>query len=726
MPSLPFQIDLPRDWIIEAEAWQWVAVIGMAGAIALGLYGWNAGIAKRSTGQGLPGWGRWALGLMRFCTLGIIGFLLLEPLIQSVAYDEEKPVAIVLVDESASVLARTDATTADTLNAWSDALVQDLSQRGLEVERYGFAGELRPIVEGDSAFSWDGAQTNLNAAIRTLAPRIENRNVAGIVLASDGLINRGASPVYGVQWPNLPVWTVGLGDTTAVRDRWIKTVNHNAVAYLGNAFPVQAFVESQGMEGQTGKLDVIHNGSIVTSETWRTTGSSERTKLEFMLTAEATGLQKYTLRVAPTEGEYDTGNNQRTLYIDVLESRRIIACVGAAAHPDLGALRMALESLESYDVWAFDIASLRDPNDLTDVLNQADVVIAHNLFGKRWVGMQWTKLLAMNDLPVWWLAADASSWEALQGENDLGVQMTASGDLTQTHRARLNPAFSALEWPEGLAEVVREWPPFFGPFEQVTWSPAWSTLAYRQFGDVETNDAFWGLRDASSGSKQILSIGEGLWRWRMRNFAQSQSHEQFDTFIQRQVQFLAAEDTRKRLVVQTEKRIGADQRMQFSGQAFDAAWTPMRDATIELKLTDDAGQVFTRTMLPATRGYAADLGRMPAGTYRWEALSTLDGTVFDDAGMVIVEDAQIERTQAAADLDVLAQVSQATGGTFIGHWTATAPSKAGAALASEGIPSPIRHEQTLLKDAIDWRFWLLLALALLTIEWIVRRRNLGY
>ena len=52
---MPFLIDIPRDWIIEAEAWQWATVIGMSGAIALGLYGWNAGIAKRSTGQGLPG-----------------------------------------------------------------------------------------------------------------------------------------------------------------------------------------------------------------------------------------------------------------------------------------------------------------------------------------------------------------------------------------------------------------------------------------------------------------------------------------------------------------------------------------------------------------------------------------------------------------------------------------------------------------------------------------------
>ena len=723
---MPFLIDIPRDWIIEAEAWQWAVAIGMAGAIALGLYGWNSAIKRRSTGQGLPAWGRWAMGLMRFGALGIIGFLLLEPLIQSVAYDEEKPIAIVLVDESSSVLARNDAAVGDTLNGWTAALVQDLSSRGLEVERYGFADELRPVVEADSAFRWDGAQTNLNAAIRTLAPRIENRNVAGIVLASDGLINRGSSPVYGVQWPNLPVWTVGLGDTATVRDRWINTVNHNAVAYLGNAFPVQAFVESQGMDGQAGKLEVLHNGSVIASETWQTTGTTERTKIEFMLTAEATGLQKYTLRVAPSNGEYDTSNNQRTLYIDVLESRRVIACIGAAAHPDLGAIRMALEALESYEILAFDVASLRNPNALTDALNEADVVIAHNLFGKRWGGMEWTKLLAMNDLPVWWLAADEPTWEALQSDNDLGVQMTASGDLTQTHQARLNPAFSALEWPDGLAEALREWPPFFGPFEQVTWSPAWSTLAYRQFGDVETNDAFWGMRGTASGSKQILSIGEGLWRWRMRNFALNQNHAQFDTFIQRQVQFLAAEDARKRLVVQTEKRIGADQRVQFSGQAFDAAWTPMRDATIELKLTDEAGQVFTRTMLPATRGFEADFGRMPAGTYRWVAMTTLDGTAFDDSGMVIVEDSQIERTHAAADLDVLAQVSDITGGAFLGYWKDAAPDAAGTAIETEGIPATIRHEQTQLRDAIDWRIWLALALALLTVEWIVRRRNLGY
>ena len=44
-------------------------------------------------------------------------------------------------------------------------------------------------------------------------------------------------------------------------------------------------------------------------------------------------------------------------------------------------------------------------------------------------------------------------------------------------------------------------------------------------------------------------------------------------------------------------------------------------------------------------------------------------------------------------------------------------------MEAAGIPPTIRHEQTKLREAIDWQLWLMLALALLTIEWIVRRRS---
>jgi len=47
-------------------------------------------------------------------------------------------------------------------------------------------------------------------------------------------------------------------------------------------------------------------------------------------------------------------------------------------------------------------------------------------------------------------------------------------------------------------------------------------------------------------------------------------------------------------------------------------------------------------------------------------------------------------------------------------------------MQQEGIPSVILHEQTTLQDAVDWWVWLILCLLLLSIEWVVRRRALGY
>ena len=88
---------------------------------------------------------------------------------------------------------------------------------------------------------------------------------------------------------------------------------------------------------------------------------------------------------------------------------------------------------------------------------------------------------------------------------------------------------------------------------------------------------------------------------------------------------------------------------------------------------------------------------------------------------MIISRSQIERTHAAADL--------MPGPNRNGHRRVLprplegCRRAAGDAMEAAGY----RHhcEQTELREAIDWQL-LMLALALLTIEWIARRRNLGY
>lgn len=725
------QIDIPRDWIVEVEAWHWAVVLGAAALMAFWLYGWGAGIGRKSTGSGLSPAGRMLLGTMRFITLAGLGFLLLEPLIRSQLFDEEQPVAVVLMDESTSIFSRGDsAAESKQILAWTDGLRTAIEGAGMTAEWYGFDKQLRPLPStSDSTWNWAGAQTNLDAAMRELTVRIENRNIAGIILASDGLVNRGATPDFGIDWPNIPVWTLGLGDTTTVKDRWISRINHNPIAYLGNTFPIEVFVESQGLVGELAQIQVYHGGELLKSQQWTTSGDREVQKCAFQLPATDVGMQRYEVRIATTSGEIDPSNNQRTFYVEVLESRRIITCIAASPHPDLGAIRMALSELEPYEIRSFQLANLQDAQALTDALAASDVVIAHDLIGTSWGGMPWTKLVGMNDTPVWWLAASQATWTYLQQPNELGVEMTRSGDLTQTHRARLNPSFSALEFPNGIEEAIRAWPPMMGPFEQTTWSPAWSPMVYRQFGDIETNEAFWGIRGGSagtSGARQILSIGNGLWRWRMRNYIQNGDHSAFNQFIQQQVQFLAAKDVRKRLIVQTEKRIAVDERINFRAQVYDASWSATREATVVVYLTDEVGQVYNRTLLLTEDGYAADFGRMADGNYRWKATCEVDEQTFEASGNLVIEDTQLERTNLAADHDILMRISRRTGGTFLGDMANITPESVVQEMDQMGIPAPILHEQTTLRDAVEWIALLLAILGLLTAEWIVRRRTIGY
>ena len=250
-------LSLPSQWIIEAEPWQWFAV-GTPGILAAWwLYGRSGGgVEKKSTGGGLSVIGRLGLALIRWCAITILTFLLLEPLIREIELEKEEPIAVVLVDQSASILARIDSVSgAQALNDWFKELGRELEELGLGTEWYGFDRSLFELASEDPpTFRWKGAQTNLSEAIQELNDRIENRNIAGIILASDGLVNRGADPEYGTSWPLAPTFTVGLGDTTRHEDRWIVRVNHNQIAYLNNTFPVEAIVQSQGMEGQNASV----------------------------------------------------------------------------------------------------------------------------------------------------------------------------------------------------------------------------------------------------------------------------------------------------------------------------------------------------------------------------------------------------------------------------------------------------------------------------------------
>ena len=723
-------ISLPSQWIIEAEPWQWFAIGAPGFFAAWWLYGRGGrGIERKSTGGGLTIAARLLLGLVRWFAFTLLAFLLLEPLIRSIELDKEDPVAVVLIDQSASILARTEGSDEERdLKEWFQALGSELEAKGLRTEWYGFDQDLNEnILERSDPLRWDGTQTNLSAAITELNDRIENRNIAGVVLASDGLINRGVDAEYGTSWPLAPIYTLGLGDTTRHEDRWIVRVNHNQIAYLNNTFPVEAVIQSQGMEGQQGRVRIFQGAKQLAESEWMCQNNQNIKRVKFMLPASDIGTQRFRLEASSGDNEFDQSNNQRDFYVEILESRRVITCIADAPHPDLGAIALALDALDAYSVNTLYLNNSTDANDVLQALNESDVVIAHNLLGLKWQGTGWEEWLSSNEISTWWLATSQGAFNHLRNSNQLGVRLSSSSELSQNFRGRINPSYGIIDYDnEQLESALQSWPPMTGPMESLTWSQAWEPLLFKQLGSLKTQDAFWATRIYSSGARTALTVGEGIWNWRMRNYLQNNDHGTFNQLIQRHVQFLAANDQRERFKIQTEPRLTPDLRINFQAEAYDAGWTMSKNATIEVILVNEAGGEFIKRMRFDGERYDADFGRMPGGQYTWDATCAIDRENFTDSGIIVIEDQQIEQTSLPADHGLLKRIAEKNGGNFLGTWRATRPEQAAAQIVQAGIPATVLHEQVSLQNGLEWIPILLTALLLLAIEWIIRRRTIGY
>ncbi len=368
-----------------------------------------------------------------------------------------------------------------------------------------------------------------------------------------------------------------------------------------------------------------------------------------------------------------------------------------------------------------------DANDVLQALNESDVIIAHNLLGQTWQGKPWEEWLSSSEISAWWLATSQSAFNHLRNPNQLGVRMSRSSELSQNFRGRINPSYGIIDYDgEQLENALQSWPPMTGPMESMTWSQAWEPLLFKQLGSLNTQDAFWATRINASGVRTALTVGEGIWNWRMRNYLQHNEHGTFNQLIQRHVQFLAANDQRERFKIQTEPRLSSDLRIKFQAEAYDAGWTMSKNATVEVILVNESGGEFIKRMRFDGERYDVDFGRMPGGQYTWNATCAIDRENFTDSGIIVIEDQQIEQSSLPADHGLLTRIAEKNGGSFLGTWRTTSPEQASAQFAQAGIPATVLHEQISLQNGLEWIPILLMALLLLALEWVIRRRTIGY
>lgn len=65
--------------------------------------------------------------------------------------------------------------------------------------------------------------------------------------------------------------------------------------------------------------------------------------------ANTPGFQVYQVRIDPIEGESTIKNNTQTIYVEVIDSRSNVMFLSAAPHPDIAAIKSAIDQNETIE-----------------------------------------------------------------------------------------------------------------------------------------------------------------------------------------------------------------------------------------------------------------------------------------------------------------------------------------------------------------------------------------
>lgn len=649
----------------------------------------------------------WVLFGIRATVVTFLAFLLLGPIVKQVNNLLEKPLFIIVHDNSASVKEAVDSTVRRNVEQQVLSVKQTLESKGYESSMQGLRHD-----DELTSFAYKETTSDLNNALRRIGNRYEGRNVAGVILVSDGIYNSGLSPLYSTY--NFPIHTVGIGDTTVRTDIAIKNLAYNKIAYQGNKFPVRAEIQVKNITAQSITVSLLKRGRLIDKQT-KSISNDQLITIDFQPQADEQGIQKYDVQVDVHSGEQNTKNNRASAFIEVVEGKKKILLVASAPHPDIKALREVVENNSNYEFIlhlpgvAEQQASVLQPEkiDLAIFHQSPDFKSKTNAVFQTFANSKTSLLLILgqnSDLNQIARAEMPLKFESLPRDYD---------EVTPV----VNNSFSSFSLSTDANSMVSNYPPVTVPFGKMVVPQTATSILYQRVGSVQTEKPLL-VVDVRDNRKIGLMIGEGMWRWRLNEFDRTESTISFDEVFGKLIQFLSTtDDKRKFRSYPVQQEFSDTEAVVFESQVYNDIFEPIYGNAIDIELTDESGRKRNYSYVTSPGNTRYQIGGLKEGVYRFRSRTNINGKNEEVRGEFAVVERQSELQNLTADFDLLRKLSSATGGKF---YSSDNVSKLQEDLQKTQARSLIHSEETY--DSIinlKWVFFLLLLL--FSAEWALRK-----
>ena len=329
----------------------YIAAVLVAAAIAATFLTYRAARSKAEARH------RIVLAGMRTAILALVLFCLFRPVLVVKAAVPQQNFLGILIDDSRSMqiadqnagpraaFAKQQFATPDTplLKALSDRFVLRTFRFSNVASRVGQNADL----------TFSGAQTRIGASLDGARQELAGLPLAGMVLVSDGADTTDASlsdALLAMKAASVPVFTVGVGKESLVKDIQVDRVSAPRTALKGTSLMIDVVVTQTGFAGEGVTLDVEDGGRIVGSQEVKLPVDGEPAAVRVRFTASEAGPRVFRFKISPKAGEIVTQNNQRDALIEVLDRRERLLYYEGEPRPEMKFLRRAVEDDKNLEV----------------------------------------------------------------------------------------------------------------------------------------------------------------------------------------------------------------------------------------------------------------------------------------------------------------------------------------------------------------------------------------
>ena len=633
------------------------------------------------------------LAFLRFLSIFGILLLLINPIITRNTLEIIKTPLPIVVDNSSSIVDL-------KANEISIELYKKLSQNKelqdkFDVQSYQFDSEF----QNSTNFSFKGSQTNIDEVAKNLKSIYKNV-VFPTVLITDGNQTSGNDYVYSFA-ENNKVYPLVLGDTTKVLDLKINQLNVNKYAFYKNKFPVEVFLQYSGNKYLTADFSISQGNSVLSKQSISFSPSKKAIIVNVLLPADKIGLEVFVAKISSREQEKNTYNNSKNFAVEVIDQKTNIAIISSINHPDLGALKHAIETNAQRKVTLIkpkEVKSLEDYNIL--ILYQPTVEFK-SIFESN-------KIAGINTFIITGNNADFNFLN--QQQTNLSFKMSGQ---KEDYLAGFNSQFNLF----AIDNVGFEnFPPLQNTFGNITKNGNVSVLLSSKIRNIETNSPLLAFAE-NLGKRSAFLLGENSWKWRLQSHIDNQSFEKYDVFIDKIIQYLASNNSKKSLVVNHENFYNSGEPIEISAQYFNKNYEFDEKARLTISVANTkTKQTKNYDLLQGNNSYKVNLDGLQAGQYNFLVKELNSNTVYN--GHFEILDFDIEKQFANPDLEKLNQLAQQTQGKV--YHPDEVDSLMKSLLENENYKAVQKNSMS-KTTLIDWILLLIIVAFSLASEWFIRK-----